>query len=292
MRSKMLTKFMTKMKRSGYDERMRRRVLAAGMKGYERMVKEEEAGKRRVNRPRWEGAVQRRFKKLGAKANWFRSRKTNTVGCGSSGGSGGNRRERGKDEQTDIESVMFIPHTPGSLLAKMMQDEEVLFRKGTSMGKIKFVERGGISVKDILVRTNPWAREGCTREDCLPCLNERGKGGNCQKENIVYQISCQECAKKITRSEYTGETSRTGYLRGKEHLEGLKNRKEDSPLWKHCENIHSGSIVDFKMKVVRGHKTPLTRQIQESVEIQYSTADMVLNSKGEWNGSRIPRVVI
>ena len=96
----------------------------------------------------------------------------------------------------------------------------------------------------------------------------------------------------MSRSEYTGETSRTGYLRGREHLEGLSKKNEDNPLWKHCVVAHDGEVVDFKMKIVRRHKTPLTRQIHEAVEIQYSTAAAVLNSKGEWNGARIPRIVI
>ena len=50
--------------------------------------------------------------------------------------------------------------------------------------------------------------------------------------------------------------------------------------------------MKFKMKVVRGHKTPLSRQIHESIEIENSKADFLMNSKGEYNGSRIPRIVI
>ena len=46
------------------------------------------------------------------------------------------------------------------------------------------------------------------------------------------------------------------------------------------------------MKVLRSHRAPLSRQIQEGVEIENSTAKIVMNSKGEWNGSRIPRVVV
>ena len=50
-RNYILTKLMCKMKRSGYDEKMRRKVLVAGMKGYERMVLAEENGGRKINRP-------------------------------------------------------------------------------------------------------------------------------------------------------------------------------------------------------------------------------------------------
>ena len=72
----------------------------------------------------------------------------------------------------------------------------------------------------------------------------------------------------------------------------MKDEKEDNALWKHCVTEHGGTKVKFGMKVLRSHRSPLTRQIQESVEIEYSKADIIMNSKGEWNGSRIPRIVI
>ena len=46
------------------------------------------------------------------------------------------------------------------------------------------------------------------------------------------------------------------------------------------------------MKVVRSHKTPLTRQVHESVEIDNSSARILMNSKCEYAGSKIPRIVI
>ena len=160
------------------------------------------------------------------------------------------------------------------------------------MKRIKMVERGGTTLKDILSRTNPWSDEGCERQDCLPCRGERGRGGNCQRENVVYRITCQECGMRQVKAEYTGETSRTAYLRGREHWEGLESQKEKNALWKHCVEKHGGTKVNFSMKVLRSHKTPLSRQVHESVEIDSSKADIVMNSKGEWNGSRIPRIII
>ena len=288
-RRQILSKMMVKMKRSGYDLRMRRRVLVAGMKGYQRMVETEEKGGRQVNRPRWEGATERRFKKLGAKANWYKKKGRKR------GGAIEKRkgdRKKGKAEESDIEAVLFVPYTPEGELAKRLQEEDDRFRKGTNLRRIKVVERGGITIKDVLARTNPWVKEGCSRSDCLPCKWEKGKGGNCQQENVVYSISCLECRRNNIKAEYTGESSRTAYLRGKEHIEGLENEKEKNALWKHCCQEHGMKKVDFSMKVLRGHKTPLTRQIQEGVEIEFSEAKIIMNSKGEWNGSRIPRIVI
>ena len=127
---------------------------------------------------------------------------------------------------------------------------------------------------------------------CFPCLGERGRGGNCQQEGVVYRLTCLECGLNQVKSEYTAETSRTAFLRGREHQEGLDKRNVDNVLWKHCATVHGGQVVQFKMKVIKSHRTPLSRQVQESIEIEYSKADIVMNSKGEWNGSRIPRIVV
>ena len=291
-RAEIITKFMKKMKRSGYSAKVRRNVALAGLKGYLNMVKTEESGGRKVNRPRWEGATTRRYKKLGAKSNWFRKK-----GGGNNkeitGGKGKKSHRKVGAEDNRIETIMFVPHTPGGELVRRLQEADDKYSKDKGIGRVKFVERGGTTLKQVLCRPNPWATEGCGRGDlCFPCRAEGGKGGNCQKEGIVYKITCQECKRKQVSSHYIGESSRTAFLRGQEHLEDLHSKRSDKPLWKHCVDEHGGKIVEFTMKVVRSHRTPLTRQIHESVEIENSSSQILMNSKGEYNGSRIPRIVI
>ena len=46
------------------------------------------------------------------------------------------------------------------------------------------------------------------------------------------------------------------------------------------------------MKVQKSHRTPLASQVGEGVEINSCKSKIVMNSKGEWNGSRLPRMVI
>ena len=36
----------------------------------------------------------------------------------------------------------------------------------------------------------------------------------------------------------------------------------------------------------------MSRQIEEEVEILNSKADVIMNAKGEWNGSKLPRIII
>ena len=46
------------------------------------------------------------------------------------------------------------------------------------------------------------------------------------------------------------------------------------------------------MEIVETHRSPLNRQVHEGVELDTNGADVILNSKSEWNHCRIPRIVI
>ena len=57
---------------------------------------------------------------------------------------------------------------------------------------------------------------------------------------------------------------------------------------------HEGELCkrDLRMEIIEGHRSPLNRQIHEGVELDTNSADIVMNSKGEWGHCKIPRVVI
>ena len=112
---------------------------------------------------------------------------------------------------------------------------------------------------------------------------------------MVYRISCKKCkSDKGKIADYWGETARTAFLRGKEHLDGLHGKDEKNSLWKHSEQHHEGSLErgDFRMEVMEKHRSALTRQVQEGVELEMNMADLIMNSKSEWNYSRIPRIFV
>ena len=286
-RGEILSMYMRKLERSGYSESVRRNVALSGVRGYLRMVKEEEEGGRRVNRPRQDGEEERRFKKLAGKSNWFRSPAKKAVS---------NRklnRRRMPSKRTKVktvDTVMFVPHTPGGELAKRLQEAEDRFVKNRSGGRVKFVERGGSALRDVLCNKNPWSSEGCGRgESCFIC---RSKPGGCQKEGIVYSLTCQECLSKGILAQYHGESARSGWTRGLEHLSLLENEDDSSPLWKHCVEHHENIKVQFSMKVEKSHQSPMTRQIHESCAIEHSKSVILMNSKSEWGGQKIPRIVV
>ena len=111
-------------------------------------------------------------------------------------------------------------------------------------------------------------------------------------------MKCKEMADEgveIPVSKYTGQTSRSLYQRGKEHLTGFLKKDENNALYKHSVDKHDGEYVEFEMKVVKQHFSAFSRLVHESVRIKRNYRDSsisVLNSKSEWGSNKLPRLVI
>ena len=88
-----------------------------------------------------------------------------------------------------------------------------------------------------------------------------------------------------------GESRRNSYSRGLEHQQNLQDEKEDSPLWKHCSLEHNNEKVGFSMKTLKGYKSCLDRQVNESVRVTSSRAHTLQNSMNEFHETPIIRVV-
>ena len=101
------------------------------------------------------------------------------------------RRKIKKGE--DIKSMIFIPHTVDSNLARTLKDREVKLKEITG-DKIKVVERAGMKLEDILTRKTPWKGMDCQRPNCFLCttkvITEKDKTKDCTKRNILYEIRC------------------------------------------------------------------------------------------------------
>ena len=63
----------------------------------------------------------------------------------------------------------------------------------------------------------------------------------------------------------------------------MRNEREESPLWKHCQLAHNGEKQEFSMEVVGSFHSCLERQINEAVRITSSQADFIMNSKSEFH---------
>ena len=71
-----------------------------------------------------------------------------------------------------------------------------------------------MSVKRVLQRSDPFKERTCERECCFVCRT--GGRGPCDSCGVTYEIECQTCGQK-----YVGETARSAFTRGKEHLDGM-----------------------------------------------------------------------
>ena len=149
-----------------------------------------------------------------------------------------------------------------------------------------------MSVRNLLLRNYPWSVSKCEDDWCFQCSTCPTPLFSCRKPGIGYQITCVKCAEMGVSSVYEGESSKCAFARGKKHLEEL-----GSGLRSNCMVIHnithhnSPSEMHFQMKVIKTFISPMDRQINESVRINNSEADFIMNSGSEWRSNRIPRAV-
>ena len=94
---------------------------------------------------------------------------------------------------------MFVPATPESELAdrvKSVVDEECK-RLGF---KVKVVERGGVTMKQHLVKTDMGRSVPCPMEDCLLCLTNPGEGGGARHQRAgPYIVFARKSTEKNLR---------------------------------------------------------------------------------------------
>ena len=115
-----------------------------------------------------------------------------------------------------------------------------------------------------------------------------GGKGPCRSTGVPYELVCQLC-----RQKYIGETSRSVYTRGKEHLRALEQREQSSVMWRHSCEKHDGSVPGFKMNVTGMFQSDaMLRQISESIQINKVQQDQLINTKSGWSYFRIPKAVV
>ena len=148
------------------------------------------------------------------------------------------------------------------------------------------VEKAGVAVKKLLQRSDPLKSRKCERGDC-PVRREDGKGP-CDRQSVTYDMKFAEY-----NDIYFGETSRSAYTRGKEHMKSLAIKEERSALWKHCKEKHNSEMQKFEMNVTGSYSNyAMLRQISEGVRIDQVPEGSLMNSKNGWNYFRVPRAVV
>ena len=180
MRLAVINEFNQQLTMSGWGEDLRRRIIEAGLVGYESIKRRAAENETSVHQSAAEGAVERRRKKLTGKSSWFKSApKQRTREA---------PRKRPQQQSQEAKkrkppvSVLFCPQTPNGTLARQLKEQES-FLSQVSGESIKVIERSGSTIRKILVKSNPWASGSvCGDTDCLLCQTGGGKQ-DCSKRN-------------------------------------------------------------------------------------------------------------
>ena len=189
-----------------------------------------------------------------------------------------------------IQQCFLYPRTPNGELAKLIQKREQELNRYSKLA-IKVVEKGGIKLKNILIKKDPFVKPKCNTELCPICyeteftvLNEKDRIP-CGTSNVGYRWICTKCS-----STYEGESARMNKVRAIEHLKDLKKNKKNSPLLKHLKSHHPEGAPKFKFQTTNRFFDALSRQADEAVRINNASSVKLMNSKSEFNSAPIGHV--
>ena len=230
------------------------------------------------------------------------------------------KNQQNEEQEFIVKAVMYhdVPYTPGSQLFKQLhENEENLVKIPGS--KVQIVEGTGIQLQDLLTRSNPWKGSDCLKPNCMLCCTknrtEKNTTQDCPQHKVVYEIRCLACQEKkldkiqkqdITEQEkksesakiklfkHIGETSRSTYECGWEHLNDFTQLKSSSLMLKHVLTNHLEQEINkikFGMTILRTCKSSFEQQINESVLIQQERKEHhILDSSSQYNCCLLPKL--
>ena len=162
-----------------------------------------------------------------------------------------------------------------------------------SKERIEIVEDGGVKMKNMLGKKDPFPSIKCDKKVCIVCESKISKNQtSCNTNNIGYQLACDTCRERGIEQVYEGESSRSARIRGGEHYRDWKYSKSTGVLYKHKQNDHQNEEMKISMKIIKKFKDPLTRQANEAVRINNRKNDEILNSKSEFNHPPVARITV
>ena len=169
--------------------------------------------------------------------------------------------------------------------------------------RVRVVERGGVTVRQQLMKTDMSGSAPCKMNDCLLCLTNPGEGGGSAHQrsgalNSGTCIICKEEHGENFEAVYFGESGDSGYVRTSGpsgHGDSIEKKDDNNAFAKHLQIHHPDRVGDkraFRFSVLRTFKSSLMRQIWEAVLIYQSKASTKLNSRSEWHQPCIDRIIV
>ena len=139
----------------------------------------------------------------------------------------------------------------------------------------------GKSVKEELVKSDPFKCDRCSDENCPICVLDSGI--NCKTRDVVYQHKCSEF--ETCNGMYIGETSSSIKERTHEHIQNCKYKSKNSAHFGHNTAKHNGVEQKLEIKIIRRcQNDPMLRQCMEALVIK--DLDPEINRCQEWGNRK------
>ena len=266
---------MIKLKRSGFKVKFRKQIVDSVFKAFDKMLENDKSGEKHLFRGKNWNKESRKLEKEYKRKNWYKNSPKNEI---------------------QYTTVLFVPVTKGAKLLKEVKRREEEVNR-FSKDRVKFLEDGGVRLKDLLIEKDPFPTSKCDRKrgkKCFLCDSEVTENPKfaCNSKGVGYQMVCDTCECRGKTRVYEGETGRSARIRGDEHLAALKKQKNYSVLFKHKENEHKNEEMRISMRITKRFKDPLSRQGNEAVRISSRNKTDLLNSKSEFHHPPITRVTV
>ena len=328
---RVINDYTKQLKCSGYRFEEAREVVKSGWIGLIRKKERRKKNNLPMHREGWKTLSGRVRKKLVSRKMWYKkeSQKDDEELIGRPRMSKKRKVEKESEEKSKkevaVKSVIFVQQTKDSTLVKRLREVEEGLASTTGY-RVKFVEKVGEKMVDTLCQSNPWRGADCQRKECILCETKLKTGKrlkqNCSARNVTYETWCGTCedrdkekleeektleapegerkgrteVMKVRLHKYVGETGRSSFERGVEHTRDRKKWKLGSHMLKHIAEHHEEedeAKVDFRMRIIRTHRSAFERQIYEGVRIQRERRENnILNSKSEYSRCALPRLEV
>ena len=242
-----IQEYLLRLQHSGYNKKERHIIYIKAKRKYEIIKEKVVNGTCPLYRSKFWNQGERRKEKLNKIKTWF-------------------------NYNNKFDTIFFVDYTHNSMLAKECQ------KAITDVGlKIKVVEKTGRSLKEELVKSNPFEKKKCN-EECFICDNYPKI--NCKMREVMYNIKCNGKHNNEIIYDYGGETCRSIAERFGEHINDINEKKRGSTLYSHFIEEHNGETQPINLEIVKQCcSNAMLRQATEAVFIRENKP--ILNARRE-----------
>ena len=175
---------------SGYGKLQARKIIAAGLTGYENMKATARRRGVEIHQSAAQGAIQRRRARLVGKSSWFKGPPKQRTTTTTTTTTATRRRRPAAAQKQQMRktpvAVLFCPQSCHGALAQRLKEQEVLLSKLTGE-TVKVQEVSGTTISQMLTRSNPFKTK-CD-EPCVLCESTGGRQ-DCTRRGILYSLEC------------------------------------------------------------------------------------------------------